>query len=239
MHNNPKPANMKWNKTLALIIAVCLSTIVSGQDTAKNSDKLITITGKVKNKDNKPVSDAVFSIDNIKTNIVTKSNGSYKIKVSPSAMNLEVFSSEFGGSSVAINGQTSIDFTLNGEGAQLLKTSDTTDFGMAGKSSKIAAKPKTKKMNTYNNIFQMIRCEVPGVIVSGRSITIQQAHSFFGSSTPLFLLNGVIVPSIDNVNPVEVKTIRLLKGSEASIYGVNGSNGVISITLKNGTELEE
>jgi TonB-dependent SusC/RagA subfamily outer membrane receptor len=82
----------------------------------------------------------------------------------------------------------------------------------------------------------MIRVEVPGVIVNGRSIQIQQGHSFFGSSTPLFTVNGVIVPSIDNINPVEVKSISVLKGSAAAIYGVNGTNGVICIVLKNGTE---
>ena len=82
----------------------------------------------------------------------------------------------------------------------------------------------------------MIRGEVSGVIVSGRSIQVQQGHSFIGSSTPLFVVNGVIVQTIDNINPVEVKSITVLKGSAASIYGVNGTNGVISITLKNGTE---
>ena len=91
-------------------------------------------------------------------------------------------------------------------------------------------------MNTYPNIYEMIRCEVNGVTVSGRNIQIQQGHSFFGSSTPLFVVNGVIVQSIDNINPLEVKSIGLLKGSSAAIYGVNGSNGVISITLKDGKD---
>jgi hypothetical protein len=230
---------MKWNNSLALIIALCLSQLIFGQEAAKKSYKLLTITGKVMNQANKPVSDAVFSVDNIKTTIISKSNGSYKIKVSPSALNLEVFSEEFGSRSRAINGQTSIDFVLDGRGAEVTKTSDTTKFGIAGKSSKISSKPKARKMNTYTNIYQMIRDEVPGVTVNGRSITIQQAHSFFGSGTPLFVVNGVIVQTIDNINPVEVKSIGLLKGSSAAIYGVNGSNGVISITLKNGTEKEE
>jgi len=226
---------MKWNNSLALIIALCLSQLIFGQDASKKSDKLITITGKVKNLDNKPVSDAFFSVDNIKTTIVSKSNGSYKIKVSPSALNLEVFSEEFGSSSAAINGQTSINFVLNGTEVK----SDSTKFGVGVKSSKVSPKPKARKMNTYNDIYQMIRCEVPGVTVSGRNITLQQGHSFLGSSAPLFVVNGVIVQTIDNINPVEVKSIGLLKGTAAAIYGLNGSNGVISITLKNGSEKEE
>jgi TonB-dependent SusC/RagA subfamily outer membrane receptor len=46
----------------------------------------------------------------------------------------------------------------------------------------------------------------------------------------------MVVPSIDYINPQEVKSINILKGSSAAIYGVRGSNGVISITLKNGSE---
>jgi hypothetical protein len=226
---------MKWNNSLALIIALCLSQIIFGQDAAKKSDKLITITGKVKNRDNKPITDAFFSVDNIKTNIVTKSNGNYKIKVSPSATFLEVSSPEFGNGSIAINGQTTINFVLNGTEVK----SDSTKFGVGVKSSKVSPKPKARKMNTYNDIYQMIRCEVPGVTVSGRNITLQQGHSFLGSSAPLFVVNGVIVQTIDNINPLEVKSIGLLKGTAAAIYGLNGSNGVISITLKNGTEKEE
>jgi outer membrane cobalamin receptor len=82
----------------------------------------------------------------------------------------------------------------------------------------------------------MIRQEVPGVLVNGKSIVVQQSNSFFGSSTPLFLVNGVRVNSIDYINPVEVKSIKLLKGSNANIYGVEGANGVISITLFSGSE---
>jgi len=230
---------MKWNNSIALIIALCLSQFIFGQDTGKKADKLITITGKVMDQNNNPVSDAVFSVDNIKTNIKAKSNGSYKIKVSPSALTLDVYSQNFGSSSVAINGRTTINFVLKGQGGEIAKKSDTTNFGVAGQSSNTSRKPKVRKMNTYNDIYQMIRNELPGVTVSGRSITIQQGHSFFGSSTPLFVVNGVIVQTIDNINPVEVKSIGLLKGTAAAIYGVNGSNGVITITLKNGTEKSE
>jgi hypothetical protein len=174
-------------------------------------------------------------IDNIRTSTITKEDGYYKIKVSPSAVNLEVRSSQYGNLEIPINGQTTINFTFNGMDVNASSPADTAALA---DSYNQTVKPKGKKMNTYNNIYQMIRCEVSGVVVSGRSVQIQQAHSFFGSGTPLFVINGVIVNSIDDVNPTEVKSIRVLKGSESAIYGVRGSNGVISIILKNGTEKE-
>jgi len=216
---------MKWNIPFLMIIALSLSLLSAGQTSSKKSDKLITITGKVLNTEKKPVAGAAIYIDNIPTNNTTKGNGTYKIKVSPTALKIEVRSSEYGSREIAINGQTSIDFIFDAP-----KETQVPD------SLKKGARSRGKKMITYNDIYQMIRAEVPGVIVSGRSVQIQQGHSFFGSSTPLFTVNGVIVPSIDNVNPLEVKSISILKGSAASIYGVNGTNGVICIVLKNGTE---
>jgi hypothetical protein len=226
---------MKWNISFLMIISLCLSQLSAGQTSSKKSDKLITITGKVLNTEKKPVEGAAIYIDNIPTNNTTKGNGMYKIKVSPTALKIEVRSSVYGSREIAINGQTSIDFIFDAP-FTAIKSGGNAKETLVPDSLKKGARSRGKKMNTYNDIYQMIRVEVPGVIVSGRSIQIQQGHSFFGSSTPLFTVNGMIVPSIDNINPVEVKSISLLKGSAASIYGVNGTNGVICIVLKNGTE---
>jgi TonB-dependent SusC/RagA subfamily outer membrane receptor len=217
---------MKSIKILVLLAAICCSQITSGQKAGKESDKLVTITGKVLDSNKKPVEGAVFYIDNFKTSYVSKSNGSYKIKVSPSAVNLEVRSPDFGFSEIPINGQTDIDFILPGIPVNPEDKS----------ADEVSSHTKSKKINTYSNIYQYIRGEVSGVVVSGKSIQIQQGHSFFGSSTPLFVVNGVIVPSIDYINPVEVQSITVLKGSSAAIYGVQGANGVLSIKLINGSE---
>ena len=231
---------MMWKNITVIIVSVCLIQVASGQNSDKKSDKPITITGKVLSLQNKPVEGAVFYIDNIQTNFRTKNNGSYKIKVSPSANKLEVRSPEYGVSETIINEQTNINFILNGiaDNQALNSGNSIKEKGVTDPADKPAG-PKAKKMNTYNNIYQMIRGEVSGVVVSGKNIQIQQGHSFFGGSEPLFVVNGVIVNSIDNINPVDVKSIEVLKGSSAAIYGVRGANGVISIKLINGSEKEK
>lgn len=231
---------MNWNKILVLVVAICLSQLTFGQKGGKKTDKTITITGKVLNLNKEPVEGAVFYIDNIKTSYRSDSKGSYKIKVSSSALNLEVRSPEYGFCETLINGQTKINVTLNGiSDYQALNPGDTAKVNKPAYTGSSPVKKKARKMNTYANIWQMIRGEVSGVVVSGRSVQIQQGHSFFGSSEPLYVVNGVIVTSIDNINPVEVKSIAVLKGSSAAIYGVRGANGVISITLINGSEREK
>jgi TonB-dependent SusC/RagA subfamily outer membrane receptor len=52
------------------------------------------------------------------------------------------------------------------------------------------------------------------------------------STQPLFVVDDVIVNSIDNILPAMVKSIEVLKGSGAAIYGSRGANGVILITTK-------
>lgn len=51
------------------------------------------------------------------------------------------------------------------------------------------------------------------------------------STDPLFVVDGVVVNSIDNISPRMVKSISVLKGSDAAIYGSRGAGGVILITL--------
>lgn len=211
-----------WKQTLTFLIALSIVQFSTAQ-----KSETITIQGYVYNSDHKPILGAVIYIDNIKTSNTTRQDGSYKIKVSSSISTLGVRSLEYGFAEKAIEGKKKIDFVL-GE-----KTGETNNSS----EEVVIEKPhRGKKMNTYNDIYQMIRSEVAGVVVSGRNIQIQQGHSFFGSSTPLFVVNGVIVSSIDNVNPVEVKSITVLKGSQAAIYGVRGSNGVISIKLIDGSD---
>ncbi len=219
-----------------LLLIACF--FISPGITAQKADKPVTISGNVVDANHDPVEGATICIDNIETTYRTMRNGTYKIKASPSAYSIEIRSNGFDPSKELINKRNSIDFVLKESSDNSgLNTANQSNADSVAKNS--GSKQKGRRMNSYNDIYQMIRAEVPGVVVNGRSIVIQQGHSFFGSSTPLFVINGVIVTSIDNVNPLEVKSIKVLKGSAAAIYGQQGTNGVITITLKNGTEQEK
>jgi len=228
---------MKLKKLLTIIFVSVLSFVAYGQKNDKKSEKKVTITGTVLNSDKKSVEGAVIYIDGVKTSCKSKDDGSYKIKVSPSALKLMARSKVYGSLETLINGQTTINFTLEGvDEKQVLKSGNMVEKKEETESGFRVANPKSKRLITYTDIYQMIRAEVRGVVVSGNSVLIEQGHSFFGSSEPLYVVNGTVVNSIDNINPQEVKSINILKGSSAAIYGVRGSNGVICITLKNGSE---
>ena len=130
-----------------------------------------------------------------------------------------VYSPLFGYSEAEINGQTTINFKLNGVA-----------------NVKDPAKPKAIKIRTYTDIYQMIRGEVSGVVVNGRSITVTTQNSFTGDREVLVMVNGSITSNISSIPPSDVKSIEFLKGSAVTAYGTNAANGIISITLLKGGE---
>jgi TonB-dependent SusC/RagA subfamily outer membrane receptor len=84
---------------------------------------------------------------------------------------------------------------------------------------------------------------VPGLDVTrtpdgGVAIRIHGPSSFFGSSEPMFVLDGIpITPGpngrITGLNARDVESIQVLKDpSETALYGVRGGNGVILIKTK-------
>jgi len=92
------------------------------------------------------------------------------------------------------------------------------------------------RMSTYNNVFDIIKGRVPGVLVSGNSIQIRGPNSFFLSTEPLYLIDDVPVDAsaVASLNPQDVERIEILKGPSSAIYGSRGANGVIAIYTKRG-----
>jgi TonB-linked SusC/RagA family outer membrane protein len=66
----------------------------------------------------------------------------------------------------------------------------------------------------------------------GTAMLIRGYNSFSGNS-PMVVVDGVPRP-IDYVNPNDIESISVLKDAAASIYGIQGANGVILITTKSG-----
>ena len=146
-------------------------------------------------------------------------------------------SSVYGSMDTVLNDQKKINFVFGSPAdSKGMESEATTSTSDASEQISRPGRARARKMNTYNDIYQMIRAEVPGVIVSGKRLQIRQGHSFLGSPDPLLVVNGVIVTSIDFIYPPDVKSIEVIKGTAASIYGIQGTNGVISITLLNGSE---
>lgn len=94
--------------------------------------------------------------------------------------------------------------------------------------------------NYYRNLADYLR-QVPGVNISGsgndQKVTIRGVSSFYLGIEPLFVIDGTVIgtnyfQANNLINVWDIDYVRVLKGAEASIYGVRGGNGVILITTK-------
>lgn len=62
----------------------------------------------------------------------------------------------------------------------------------------------------------------------------------FNDSSPVFVVDGVILPNIDYLNAADIESIEVLKDASATaIYGSRGANGVIIVTTKRGSTSED
>jgi TonB-dependent SusC/RagA subfamily outer membrane receptor len=66
------------------------------------------------------------------------------------------------------------------------------------------------------------------------SVRIRGASSFYGSTEPLFVVDGMPVEkaTLLGIHPTEVERIEVIKDGQAAQYGVRGANGVILITTR-------
>ena len=71
---------------------------------------------------------------------------------------------------------------------------------------------------------------------SGKSILIR-GISTNGDNSPLYVVDGLQVGNIDNINPSDVESVDVLKDAASSaIYGARAANGVVIITTKSGSK---
>ena len=113
------------------------------------------------------------------------------------------------------------------------KKNDKTEKQAAKKRKKESSSEKTvpdeNRYARYNNMYDLLRAELPEIQITGTTILIRGYTSITGSSQPIFVVDGVIMAQIDDIMPNRVRSIRVLKGASAAIYGINGANGVIEI----------
>lgn len=86
----------------------------------------------------------------------------------------------------------------------------------------------------YNNIHDLIIGRFAGVEVEDGQVIIRGRNSINSSNEALYVLDGVIVSTIDWISPCDIGSISILKDASAAAYGSRGSNGVVIIETKRG-----
>jgi len=220
---------MRLKKYSILILALLLSIANYSQT---------TLLGKITNTKNEPVVNTLVFLDTIKTNAVSNAHGFFKVKVPKGIKKITLFSPKYGFMSTEYSYEKKMNFIFIEPLEEKKDTQVVIGYGSAEKenlaSNVDALNVKDdKNAATFDNIYDYIKGRVAGVkVTNSNQILIRGVSSFNLSGEPLFVVDGVVVSSINHISPIEVEQISILKGASASIYGTTGANGVIEITTR-------
>jgi TonB-dependent SusC/RagA subfamily outer membrane receptor len=218
---------MKFYQTLFILLLFLINV---------NAQK--KLTGKVLDYKDRPVVNAKIFLDSVYSNVETNSEGYFEVLLPEQLINISVNSAENGVLTSKYNEEDTMNFMFlkNNKFKKSKKKNQEHSVYLHKKPENDAKKLDVENdINApiYRNIYELIRGRLPGVFVSNENkIVIRGVNSLNYNAEPLFVVDGLNVSSIDYIMPINVKKISVLKGADAAVYGLLGSNGVIKITTK-------
>lgn len=207
-----------------------------------------TVTGTVTDVSGKPIIGANIRIKGTTTGTITDIDGNFSIEAEPQSV-IEVSYIGYLTQETVINNQKSIRFLLK-EDTKTLDEVVVIGYGVQKKADLTGsvANINTEKLNTQSNanIGQALQGKIAGVDIvsqggapgSGTRIMVRGIGTL-NNASPLYIVDGMYMNSIDHINPNDIASIDVLKdASSAAIYGSRAANGVIIVTTKEGSNTE-
>lgn len=171
----------------------------------------------------------------------TDVNGGFSINV-PSNGTLLITYLGFLNQEIQVNGRTTINLKLSpstseldqvvviGYGSQ--KKRDLTGSIASVRGEDIEKSPNTNPVSSLQGKVAGLTIVNSGTPGAAPTVRIRGINST-NSSSPIFVVDGVIQTNIDYVNAADIESIEVLKDpSSTAIFGTQGGNGVIVVTTK-------
>ena len=206
------------------------------------------ITGNVLAADtNAPLPGVTVLEKGTSNGVVTDFDGNYTINVSGDDAVLVFSFIGYATKEMPVNGQNSIDVTLEVDMNQLGEVL-IVDYGygqvkkedMTGAVASIGSQELSKI--PVASAAEALAGRLPGVNIQtadgqpGAEITVRVrgGGSITQDNSPLYVVDGFIVGSISDIPPNDIESINVLKDAAATaIYGAQAANGVVVVTTKN------
>ncbi len=222
----------------------------------------VVVTGKVTDEKGNPIAGASVVRKNSRTGTVTANDGTFKLEV-PQGSILVVSSVGFSRTEVPSSNASSVVLTASTEAMSEVVV---TSFGIKREKKALGyavatVDAKLLEQRPESDVVRLLNGKAPGVDIlntsgisgSGTNIIIRGVNTITGSSTPLFVVDGVPFDASTNaqasfvygnttssrfldLDPNNIESINVLKGLSATLlYGELGRNGVVLVTTKNGS----
>jgi len=205
-----------------------------------------TITGTITDtEDGLELIGATVMVKGTTTGTITDYLGAYELSVPQGMDTLTISYTGYTPIEVAIDGRSVIDISLS-QASQLLDEVVVIGYGIQKKrvSTGSISKLSSEKLEGYQvqSVQTALEGQVSGLIVNSTSGQPGASKSLLirgvstnGDNSPLYVVDGLQVSGIDNINPEDIESVDVLKDAASSaIYGARAANGVVIITTKKG-----
>lgn len=225
------------------------STAPAHPETGQTSKSIPVVKGTVLDPDGQPVIGATVIVKGTSNGTVTDFDGNYVLRNVPKGATVEI----------SFIGYVSQQMTVQGAamGATKLKEDNKTlnelvviGYGTQRKADLTGsvANVDASKLNTQSNatIGQALQGKIAGVDIvsqggypgSGTRVMVRGIGTL-NNATPLYIVDGMYMSSIDQINPSDIESIDVLKdASSSAIYGSRAANGVVIVTTKSGSNTD-
>ncbi|OYX25327.1 MAG: SusC/RagA family TonB-linked outer membrane protein [Flavobacteriales bacterium 32-35-8] len=203
----------------------------------------IRVSGTVSDQ-NGPLPGVTVIVDGTSNGVATDFDGKYTLSNVASNATIVISYVGFVTQRIAVNGRTSINVTL-AEDLQALDEVVVVGYGAQTRAAVTGAISTVKTEDIaalpVANAVEALQGRAAGVNVintgapGSEPVVNIRGISTFGNSTPLYVIDGVIVGNLSGISQNDIETINVLKdASTTAVYGSQGSNGVIIVTTKKG-----
>lgn len=204
------------------------------------------VTGKVTDIDGNPVSFATIKVKGSNTGLSADANGAYSIKVN-SADVLVISGASFKATEVPVGTQNVLNTVLEKGGTDLKEVVVTSAFGIRRTARSTASNVQNLSGDQVNTIRQtnvnnalagkvagaQVRSQSVAKLGAETSVRLRGENGLLSGGGALYVVDGTIMPSGADINPDDVEDYSVLQGpAAAALFGPDGSNGAIVITLK-------
>lgn len=229
-------------KTASLMLLMFFCTLAFGQSR--------TITGQVKDDKGEPIAFATVVETGTQNATKADATGNFSLKVKEGAK-LTISSTGFDPITVT-PGTGFFAYTLKTRAAELQEVVVTTALGIQRQAKEIGyatAKVKGTELTQARaiNLQNGLTGKVSGLniqtvnngVFGDTRITLRGIRSLTGNNQPMLILDGVPIALgyISSINPNDIADVTILKSASATaVYGPDGVNGAIVVTLKKGSK---
>lgn len=223
------------------MVLVLMSLLVSTAAWAQAN-----VTGTVVDQNDDPLMGATVIVKGTASGTSTDLDGNFTINAAQ-GKTLVVSYVGYTTKEVPVKG-TNLKITLN-EDAALLDEVVVIGYGtmtrkdLTGSISTVNS--KDLNVGAYTDPGQLLQGKVPGLVVvqnsdpngGVNSITLRGASTLNGSTSPLYVVDGIPGVNLNLIPPADIESIDVLRDASATaIYGSKAANGVIIVTTKKGSD---